>query len=478
MADPHRTGPVVLPSNGHGAHWRRDLVELAALFTAVTVTDLAAKTIVGGPHGVVLLAASALVLVCTVSAHTWWSRHRRSGDSGARAPASGSPGHPGSGRPVPDGAAAGADDPALWRLRVTVREQPGALAALCSALAGVRVNVLAVQTMPLGARKAATAAGAVPDDAECTVDELLVRAPAVLGTGELSRAVASAGGSEILVEPADAHHLVDGPARALGLAARIVDDSAELPPALRLLLGRCTIRAQADVSPAGRSLDHLGERDVFAPHRLQLADPSGGLLVVERPHAPFTPVEYARARSLVALDRRLGRRLPAGSWPFAARDGSGMTLRRADVRDLNGVRELHGRCSPDTLAARYHGPVAEPGRYLGGLLSPHAGRTVVAQAPSGRLVAVGHLLWDGEETEVALLVEDAWQGRGVGGEVLRRLVGLAEESGCPQVYAVTRRDNRAMISVMRGLRLPLTREDRDGAVVLTVRPAGERVTAS
>ncbi|MEU5227628.1 hypothetical protein AB0G82_00005, partial [Streptomyces anulatus] len=29
-----------------------------------------------------------------------------------------------------------------------------------------------------------------------------------------------------------------------------------------------------------------------------------------------------------------------------------------------------------------------------------------------------HLLWDGDETEVALLVEDDWQRRGIGSELL------------------------------------------------------------
>ncbi|MDT0381027.1 GNAT family N-acetyltransferase [Streptomyces sp. DSM 42041] len=465
MADPQHLLP---PSRGHsglgghGGHWRRDLVELAALFTAVTVTDLAAKTIVGGPHGVGLLAASALVLVCTAGLHAWWSRRR-----------------------VPAGTAPAAPpavaDTALWRLRTTVREQPGALAALCTSLAGLRVDVLALQTLPLGPGEPAAGpdGGAErPEGADHTVDELLVRAPAAVDAPELRRAVTAAGGRDVLVEEADAHELVDGTTRALELAARIAHDSAELPPALRRLLGRCTIRAEAAApAPGGAPSERPGDRNAFTPRRLRLADPSGGVLVVERPHAPFTPGEYARARALVALDRRLGRRLPAQVWPASARDGGELILRRADGRDLPAVRELHARCSRQTLAERYHAPVADPGRYLGGLLSPHVGRTVVAQDRSGRTVAVGHLLWDGEETEVALLVEDAWQGRGVGGALLRRLVRIAAESGCADVYAVTSPANAAMIAAMRGLGLPLTREDRDGAVVLTVRPAGAWASA-
>ncbi|MFV2120331.1 GNAT family N-acetyltransferase, partial [Streptomyces sp. Act-28] len=44
-------------------HWRRDLVELAALFTAVAVADAIANAIAHGPDGPYLLVVSAVVLV-------------------------------------------------------------------------------------------------------------------------------------------------------------------------------------------------------------------------------------------------------------------------------------------------------------------------------------------------------------------------------------------------------------------------------
>ncbi len=108
-------------------------------------------------------------------------------------------------------------------------------------------------------------------------------------------------------------------------------------------------------------------------------------------------------------------------------------------------------------------------RYLNHLLSPRFGRTLAVQTASGKLVALGHLLWDGDETEVALLVEDDWQRRGIGSELLGRLVQLAAEAGCDSVYAVTQSRNTGMVAAMRALGLPLDYQIEEGTLVITAR---------
>ncbi|NEE28429.1 GNAT family N-acetyltransferase, partial [Streptomyces sp. SID7982] len=81
--------------------------------------------------------------------------------------------------------------------------------------------------------------------------------------------------------------------------------------------------------------------------------------------------------------------------------------------------------------------------------------------------------WDGDETEVALLVEDDWQRRGIGSELLRRLVALAEEAGCDSVYAVTQSRNTGMVAAMRALELPLDYQIEEGTLVITARLSSE-----
>ncbi|CAL9360048.1 GNAT family N-acetyltransferase [Streptomyces sp. enrichment culture] len=475
-------------------HWRRDLVELAALFTAVAVADAIANAIAHGPNGPYLLIVSAVVLVATAAFHTWWARRHSHapptptlpgtapdhghpagpehasthGHPAAPAPSPAS-GHDGStapsGETAPGGEAAhgggaghGRAGTVLWRMRTTVRDEPGSLAALCGALAQLRVDILTLQTHPL---------------ADGTVDEFLLRAPATLQPAALTRQTAAAGGTRTWIERADAHDLVDTPTRVLGMATRTALDAAELPLALRQLLGRCTIRSVPAVSPGtGRRNDRTApvegalEQDDTV---MLLRDPYGGVLTVERPYLPFTPTEFARARALVELDARLGPRVPRSQDVLTLPEGNEITVRRADQDDLPAARAMHDRCSDRTLGLRYHGPVADADRYLNHLLSPRFGRTLAVETASGRLVGLGHLLWDGDETEVALLVEDAWQRRGVGSELLRRLVGLALDAGCDSVYAVTQASNTGMVAAMRALRLPLDYQIEEGTLVITAR---------
>lgn len=441
----------------HRHHWRRDLVELAALFCAVAVADGIANLVAHGPRGPVLLVASAVALLVTAAFHTWWARRH----SHAPPPTDTAPSDPGAAAAAATTAPGPATDAALtttlWRMRTTVRDEPGSLATICTALARGGVDILTLQTHPL------------PEGG--TVDEFLLRAPQQLPSADLIRAIAGAGGHSTWIERADAHDLVDTPTRVLGLATRTALDAAELPLALRQLLGRCTIHSIPATTLSGRpnaGADAPVE-GVLEATVMRLRDPSGGAITIERPYLPFTPTEFARARALVELDARLGPRVPRSQDVLTLPEGNEITVRRADGSDLVAARAMHDRCSERTLSLRYHGPVADADRYLGHLLSPRFGRTLAATTASGKLVALGHLLWDGDETEVALLIEDDWQRRGIGSELLGRLIGMAVEAGCDSVYAVTQASNTGMVAAMRGLGLPLDYQIEEGTLVITAR---------
>ncbi|MEU9559070.1 GNAT family N-acetyltransferase [Streptomyces fumanus] len=408
--------------------------------------------------------AAGAAAAITAGLGGWWTRRH-----GHAPPARDTGARPRAGTETGAGTAAGAAESALWRMRTTVRDEPGSLAALCTALAERWVDILSLQTHPL---------------AEGTVDEFLLRAPAALPGPELTAVVAAAGGTDTWLERADAHDLVDAPTRVLGLAARTALDAAELPLALRQLLGRCTIRSLP--APAAGAAAGVPAEGVLDGTVMRLRAPEGGTISVERPHLPFTPTEFARARALVELDARLGPRVPRGQETLALPEGADLTVRRADPGDLAAAKAMHDRCSPRTLGLRYHGPVGDADRYLGHLLSPRFGRTLAVQTAAGRIVGLGHLLWDGDETEVALLVEDAWQRRGIGAGLLARLVAMAAEAGCARVYAVTQASNTAMVAAMRGLGLPLDYQIEEGTLVITATldpaaagtrsPHGQRVT--
>lgn len=449
------------PARHH--HWRRDLVELAALFTAVAVADSIANMIVHGPEGPVLLIVSAVALAATAGFHTWWARRHSHAPPPTPTPTptstpASTPASSTSALSTESGSPGEVRETSLWRMRTTVKDEPGSLAALCTVLAGLRVDILTLQTHPLG---------------DGTVDEFLLRSPAALQARDLSREIASVGARDTWLERADAHDLVDAPTRVLGLATRTALDAAELPLALRQLLGRCTIHSLPATTLTGRPTGQTAPVEgVLEGTVMRLRDPSGGAITVERAYLPFTPTEFARARALVELDARLGPRMPRSQDVLTLPEGNEITVRRAGPDDIEAALAMHERCSERTLNLRYHGPVGDADRYLNHLLSPRYGRTLAVQTASGRLVALGHLLWDGDETEVALIVEDAWQRRGIGSELLARLVALAEEADCGSVYAVTQASNTGMVAAMRGLELPLDYQIEEGTLVVTARLNG------
>ncbi|MEU4117149.1 GNAT family N-acetyltransferase [Kitasatospora sp. NPDC028055] len=148
-------------------------------------------------------------------------------------------------------------------------------------------------------------------------------------------------------------------------------------------------------------------------------------------------------------------------------DGTELLLRPAGPADKAAALAMHERCSPAALRLRYHGPVRDADRYLEHLLDPRHGRSLVVAAPDGRVLALGHLMWDGDEAELAVLVEDAWQRHGLGLALLRRLTAVARAAGIGTVYAVTQAANTGLITAMRRLAAPLDFHCEDGTLVIT-----------
>jgi GNAT superfamily N-acetyltransferase len=195
--------------------------------------------------------------------------------------------------------------------------------------------------------------------------------------------------------------------------------------------------------------------------------------VVTRDEPPFTPTEFARARALIELDAQLGPRIPDTRDLLTLPAGTELTVRRADPSDRQAALALHERCSTRTLRLRYHGPVGDADRYIGHLLEPRYGQTLTVETADGDLVALAHLMWDDGSAEIAVLVEDAWQRRGLGAELVRRLAELARDAGIDEVYAVTTSSNTGMVATLRRLGVPLDYQVEEGTLVITAHLAPE-----
>jgi hypothetical protein len=169
---------------------------------------------------------------------------------------------------------------ALWRIRVTVGDGPGALEGITHGLAGLNASILGLHLHPLehGSR-----------------DEFVVSAPEDVRADDLVAAVEEAGGSETHVWPTSALALVDGQTKALNLAARVTANPGELPLAVAELLGAQDVTDQ--VRRAG------SERAPHGPYHttLRIPSPWSGLYAFSRPDEPFTPAESARAHRLAEV---------------------------------------------------------------------------------------------------------------------------------------------------------------------------------
>jgi GNAT superfamily N-acetyltransferase len=110
----------------------------------------------------------------------------------------------------------------------------------------------------------------------------------------------------------------------------------------------------------------------------------------------------------------------------------------AGPEDRDTIDAMFRRCSPATLQRRFHAPAAHPpARYLDWVLQAPSAAHLALVARTGDHViglAEAHRGRDGV-AEVAVVVEDTWQRRGVGTELFRALLRSERQLGATRVRA-------------------------------------------
>jgi GNAT superfamily N-acetyltransferase len=153
-----------------------------------------------------------------------------------------------------------------------------------------------------------------------------------------------------------------------------------------------------------------------------------------------------------------GRGAGSGPGPVAA----AWAVRRADGADRAALEAMFLRCTAQTVYRRFHGPVkAFPATYLTEALAgvpEHLALVAVAVSLEGgapaaraRVVALAscRVTEPAAAAELGLLVEDAWQGRGIGRELLRRLVAYADCLKLPELQAQVLMEQDWIIGMLR-----------------------------
>lgn len=134
------------------------------------------------------------------------------------------------------------------------------------------------------------------------------------------------------------------------------------------------------------------------------------------------------------------------------RDGSSLHLRPIKTDDLNQLMEFHKRLSPRSVYFRYFSPLPELGedRARELTLVDYENTFALVGELAGRIVGVARYYRDEKDpdrAEVAFLIEDALQGRGIATRMLERLAEIAREKSITTFDAYVLGDNRKMMDV-------------------------------
>jgi GNAT superfamily N-acetyltransferase len=92
---------------------------------------------------------------------------------------------------------------------------------------------------------------------------------------------------------------------------------------------------------------------------------------------------------------------------------------------------MFGRCSRAAVQRRFHGPRHSfPAAYLTDALGGLGGHfALVAEVPGPSIVALASCVAEADAVDIAVLVEDSFQRRGIGSTMLRMMIAHADHRG-------------------------------------------------
>jgi acetyltransferase len=168
--------------------------------------------------------------------------------------------------------------------------------------------------------------------------------------------------------------------------------------------------------------------------------------------------------------------------PVLLTDGTPVTLRHIRPEDESALTALYERLSPETSYQRFFTVMRRlPPDWTHILANVDYDRrmAIVALGPSGELIGVARYVHDerAREAEIAVVIEDRWQGRGLGTLLLGELVGYAEARGIRRFRAYVLADNLRMLKLIGRVTAILERKLDSGVVSLLLAPCESRPPA-
>ncbi|MDA8081722.1 MAG: GNAT family N-acetyltransferase [Actinomycetota bacterium] len=162
-------------------------------------------------------------------------------------------------------------------------------------------------------------------------------------------------------------------------------------------------------------------------------------------------------------------------------DGGTVKIRPILPSDAHLIEQLHASLSPETIYFRFFSPIPKLSetmlqRFVN---VDYSDRMAFVAIFRDEIIAVSRYerLPGRSEAEVAFLVSDAHQGRGLGSIMLEMLAARASEAGITRFMADTLPENQRMLRVFRGAGYKDSRSFGDGVVrvVFDIEPTAQSV---
>ena len=155
-------------------------------------------------------------------------------------------------------------------------------------------------------------------------------------------------------------------------------------------------------------------------------------------------------------------------------DGSKVTIRAIHPDDKDGLVRAFVALEPQTIRLRFFYPKRsltddEVRRLQQMDYEQHVGLAATVQCGGEEvIVGFGEYVARGQSAEIAFVVEEDWQGRGIASRLLQHLTRIARERGVVQLEAEVLKENGPMLAVLRRSGLPMTTRNGGDTVLVTL----------
>jgi GNAT superfamily N-acetyltransferase len=160
--------------------------------------------------------------------------------------------------------------------------------------------------------------------------------------------------------------------------------------------------------------------------------------------------------------------------------GVDVPFRLIQPDDVSALQRFHARCSDRTIYLRFFGSLEEfpeeKAQYFAHVdgvdhfalvaLDPEDPEEIIALVRYDREAA-------NERAEYAALVEDRWQGYGLGISLTQRLIDKAKDNGVRYFYALVMGENMRMLHLLRDLDLPEQERREEGVKYVEIELTSE-----